>query len=93
MPGLTMTDCSVADNVTQARYEFERADGDVGKLVRADMLAAWALKCGASLLEVAAEHAGTESSAADEDEITRLESEISAIRSAMLKAIDALESA
>lgn len=25
MPGLTMTDCSVADNVTQARYEFERA--------------------------------------------------------------------
>lgn len=86
MPGLTMTDCSVADNVTQAKWEFDRA------IATPDGFRDWALKWGAALLEVAAEHAGTESQA-DEDEIARLIDETKALRSAMREAIDALESA
>lgn len=60
MTGLTMTDCSVADNVTQAKWEFDRVSlvhiKDSG--LHTVALAEWAEKWGAALLEVAAEHAG-----------------------------------
>lgn len=54
MTGLTMTDCSVADNVTQAKYELDRAMAASGYT----QCAQWAMKWGRALLEVAAEHAG-----------------------------------
>lgn len=57
MTGLTMTDCSVADNVTQAKWEWDRAElAPVS--IQGHYYAAWGLKWGAALLEVAAEHAG-----------------------------------
>lgn len=54
MTGLTMTDCSVADNITQAKYELDRAMAASGYT----QCAQWAMKWGRALLEVAAEHAG-----------------------------------
>ena len=54
MTGLTMTDCSVADNVTQAKYELDRAMAASGYT----QCTQWAMKWGRALLEVAAEHAG-----------------------------------
>lgn len=59
MTGLTMTDCSVADNVTQAKYEWDRAHGTIPS-ARVQWVYEWAEKWGAALLEVAAEHAGEE---------------------------------
>lgn len=53
MTGITMTDCSVADNVTQAKYELDRAMAASGYT----QCAQWAMKWGRALLEVAAEHA------------------------------------
>lgn len=88
MPGLTMTDCSVADNVTQARYEFERAMTTSGYAA----LSSWAVKWGRSLLDVAAEHAGYDTPD-DGAEIDRLTNETKVLRAAMIKAIDVLESA
>lgn len=97
MTGLTMTDCSVADNVTQAKWEFERADGAAGKLVRADMLALWALKWGASLLEVAAENAGEEEAQyALEDaleEVDEMSDELSSVQADLREKTDAIRAA
>lgn len=97
MPGLTMTDCSVADNVTQARYEFERAHGlPVESPSRDVLLCDWADKWGAAMIEVAAEHAGhddDETVTVDDDEIDVLEDEMVEIRRRIRVAIKELESA
>ena len=97
MSDLTMTDCGVADNVTQAKWEFERAVGlPVGSPSRDVLLCDWADKWGASLLEVAAEHAGEdddETLAIDDGEIDALEDEMTEIRRRIRVAIKELESA
>lgn len=92
MPGLTMTDCSVADNVTQARYELDRAAVSP-ESVQGHFYAAWALKWGVALLEVAAEHAGSDDEDGEGDELADLEEEMSELRGAIRRAIDELESA
>ena len=92
MPGLTMTDCSVADNVTQARYEFERCQ----RTGSSDGFTIWAMKWGASLLEFSAEHAGhddDETITIDDDEIDALEDEMTEIRRKIRAAITELERA
>lgn len=98
MPGLTMTDCSVADNVTQARHEYDRCQ----RAGSSEGFTIWAMKWGASLLEVAAEHAGDEyDDAADlsrdlsdaHDEIEEAEAACKRLRDAMLAAIDKLSEA
>lgn len=100
MPGLTMTDCSVADNVTQAKYEFERAMTTSGYAA----LSSWAVKWARSLLDVAAEyaHGECEDGGMDDlsrdlsdahDEIEEAGAECARLRAAMLEAIDKLSEA
>lgn len=89
MTGLTMTDCSVADNVTQAKYELDRAMDASGYT----QCAQWAMKWGRALLEVAAEHAGEDYDGELGREINDLEAEMSELRGAIRRAIDELESA
>lgn len=95
MPGLTMTDCSVADNVTQARYEFERAMTTSGYAA----LSTWAVKWARSLLDVAAENIGKiepdrhHSAMREADcSIEALENEICGIHTSIRAAITKLES-
>lgn len=100
MTGLTMTDCSVADNVTQAKWEFERAVGlPVGSPSRDVLLRDWADKWGASLLEVAAEHAGEDDDGVNENftvvrkgELDEAIEECNEIRATVRDAIRNLES-
>lgn len=89
MTGLTMTDCSVADNVTQAKYELDRAMAASGYTPCAQ----WAMKWGRALLEVATEHAGEDYDGELGREINDLEAEMSELRGAIRRAIDELESA
>lgn len=49
---LSMTDCSVADNRVQARYELDRAAVSA-ESVAGHFYAAWALKWGRALLDYA----------------------------------------
>lgn len=93
MTGLTMTDCSVADNVTQAKYELDRADQVGDAAARQIRLGDWAMKWGRALLEVAAEHAGEDYDGELGREINDLEEEMSELRGAIRRAIDELESA
>lgn len=46
---LTMTDCTVADNRVQARYEYDKAERDLSQLARS----AWFTKWGPALLDYA----------------------------------------
>lgn len=96
MTGLTMTDCSVADNVTQARYEWDRAAVSP-ESVQGYFYAAWALKWGASLLEVAAEHANEEdTSLALEDaleEVEDISDDLSSAQADLREKTDAIRAA
>ena len=95
MTGLTMTDCSVADNVTQAKYELDRADQIGDAAARQIRLGDWALKWGRAMLEVAAEHAGEDDGDTYDhvsDELTAAEQEIEDKISAINDAIKILES-
>lgn len=92
MTGLTMTDCSVADNVKQAKYELDRAEV-AGGAFHGIAYAKWAMKWGRALLEVAAEHAGEDYDGELGREINDLEAEMSELRGAIRRAIDELESA
>lgn len=89
MTDLTMTDCSVADNVAQAKYELDRAMAASGYT----QCAQWAMKWGRALLDVAAEHAGEDYDGELGREINDLEAEMSELRGAIRRAIDELESA
>ena len=98
MTGLTMTDCSVADNVTQAKYELDRAMAASGYT----QCAQWAMKWGRALLEVAAEHAGEDYVSREEHcdsmdrvegDVEALQNEIADIHEKVREAINTLEAA
>ena len=97
MSGLTMTDCSVADNVTQAKYELDRADQIGDAASRQIRLGDWAMKWGRALLEVAAEHAGEEdTSLALEDaleEVDDISDELSSAQADLREKTDAIRAA
>jgi len=93
MTGLTMTDCSVADNVKQAKYELDRAEV-AGGAFHGIAYAKWAMKWGRALLEVAAEHAGEDDGDTYDlvsDELTAAEQEIEDKIAAIKDAIEILE--
>lgn len=96
MTGLTMTDCSVADNVAQAKYEFDKIGANVGDIL-CEGFASWAVKWGRALLEVAAENAGDGRDLEAEldntvDELRDAEVRIKELTDAIKSAISQLES-
>lgn len=88
-----MTDCSAADNVTQAKYELDRAMAASGYT----QCAQWAMKWGRALLEVAAEHAGEDdTSLALEDaleEVDDISDELSSAQADLREKTDAIRAA
>ena len=87
---LSMTDCSIAENRVQARYELDRIGEGSGVPVRDKMLAAWAEKWGRELLDNQGEVAQSEYDAVCE-EATTLEALSETFGEAIDEAVRSLE--
>ena len=89
---LSMTDCTVADNRVQARYELNAATNDHHD----PNLAAWAKKWGRDLLDYA-DAAPTDDDAAESDrpvsELRDAENEIATLKAAIRDAVSDLQDA